>query len=326
MKAVRVNEDQSLSWEASEMPGAGHGELLIKVHATAINRADLMQRRGFYPPPPGASDIMGLECAGEVIEAGDGCRRFKPGDQVCALLAGGGYSEIVAVDEGSVLPVPTGLSMEQAAAIPEVFATAWLNLFMEAGLQPKEKVIIHAGASGVGTTAVQLCRAFESPSFVTVGSAEKLEACIQLGAEAGSNRHDGPFLEAAREFAGDEGISVILDPVGANYFEDNMSLLTTGGRLVLIGLMGGTKSEIDLAQLMIKRARIIGSTLRARSLTEKAAVMSSLEERVWPRIESGDIQPVVEKVYPIEEVADAHDLVASDTTVGKVILRVASQV
>lgn len=324
MKAVIVAEDHSLSWEEFEDPGVGPNDVLIKIHATAINRADLMQRRGFYPPPPGASPIMGLECAGEVVETGSDCSRYKKGDRVCALLAGGGYSEYAAVHEGSVLPVPAGLDYEQGAALPEVFATAWLNLFMEAGLQPAEKVIIHAGASGVGTTAIQLCKAFGSPCFVTLGSKEKLEACLAMGADAGAVRHDGPFLEAAQAFADGSGIDVILDPVGAGYFGDNLKLLGLGGRLVLIGLMSGTKTELDLAQLMMKRARVIGSTLRARPVEEKAAIMAQLEERVWPKIESGEIKPVIEKVFPITEVSAAHELVASDKTTGKVVLAVES--
>ncbi|MBL6689308.1 MAG: NAD(P)H-quinone oxidoreductase [Pseudomonadales bacterium] len=324
MKAVIVAEDHSLSWDEFESPGVGAKEVLIKIHATAINRADLMQRRGLYPPPPGASPIMGLECAGEVVETGSECSRYKKGDRVCALLAGGGYSELAAVHEGSVLPLPAGLNYEQGAALPEVFATAWLNLFMEAELQPGEKVIIHAGASGVGTTAIQLCRAFGSPCFVTLGSKEKLETCLEMGASAGSVRHEGPFFEAAKAFAGGQGVDVILDPVGAGYFEDNLKLLGTGGRLVLIGLMSGTKTELDLAQLMMKRARVIGSTLRARPVEEKAEIMTQLEQRVWPKIESGEIRPVIEKVFPITDVSEAHELVASDKTTGKVVLAVES--
>lgn len=321
MKAIQV-VDEELNWSEFEDPAVADNDVLIKVHATAINRADLMQRRGFYPPPPGSSPIMGLECAGEVIETGRSAGRYKVGDQVCALLPGGGYAELAAVDEGSVLPVPKGLTMTQAAGLPEVFATAWLNIFMEAGLQPGEKVIIHAGASGVGTAAIQLCKAFGSSSFVTVGSAEKLATCLSLGADAGSNRHDGPFMASAREFAGEAGVGVILDPVGAGYLADNVSLLGVGGRLVLIGLMSGATAEINLGELMIKRARVIGSTLRPRPLTEKAQVMAQLEEKVWPKIESGDIKAIVDKVFPVQEMAAAHDLVASDTTIGKVILEV----
>jgi len=322
MKAVIINEDHSLSWSDVDQPKFNDHEVLIRVSATAINRADLMQRKGFYPPPPGASEIMGLECAGEVVEVGAGCTRFKAGDKVCALLAGGGYSQYAAVHEGSVLPIPDGLSDEQGAALPEVFATAWLNLFIEAGLKAGDKTIIHAGASGVGTTAIQLCKSFGAISFVTVGSQDKLRACIELGAIGGSNRHDGSFLEAAKTFAGESGVDVILDPVGASYLPDNLSLLGLGGRLVLIGLMGGVKAELDLAQMMMKRARIIGSTLRTRPVTEKAVVMAHLEEKVWPKIVNQEIKPIIEAVLPITEVSDAHDLVASDTTTGKVILTV----
>ena len=322
MKAVIINEDHSLSWSDVDQPKFNDHEVLIRVSATAINRADLMQRKGFYPPPPGASEIMGLECAGEVVEVGAGCTRFKAGDKVCALLAGGGYSQYAAVHEGSVLPIPDGLSDEQGAALPEVFATAWLNLFMEAGLKAGDKTIIHAGASGVGTTAIQLCKSFGAISFITVGSQDKLRACIELGAIAGSNRHDGSFLEAAKTFVGESGVDVILDPVGASYLPDNLSLLGLGGRLVLIGLMGGVKAELDLAQMMMKRARIIGSTLRTRPVTEKAVVMAQLEEKVWPKIVNQEIKPIIEAVLPITEVSGAHDLVASDTTTGKVILTV----
>jgi putative PIG3 family NAD(P)H quinone oxidoreductase len=324
VKAVQIVEDQALTWSVFDDPTPGPGEVLIKVGATAINRADLMQRRGFYPPPPGASPIMGLECAGEVVATGEHADRYKKGDLVCALLAGGGYAQYAVVDEGSVLPLPKGLSVAEGAALPEVFATAWLNIFMEAGLAPGEKVIIHAGASGVGTAAIQMCRAFGSPCFVTAGSSEKLETCLSLGAAAGSNRHEGSFLASAQAFAGEEGVGVILDPVGAGYLADNLSLLGLGGRLVLIGLMGGTKAEIDLAQLMMKRARVIGSTLRARPLVEKAAVMAELESKVWPLIEKGEIKPIIEKMFPIEEVSQAHDLVASDKTTGKVILTVSA--
>ena len=322
MKAVIVNKDYSLSWGEVDHPKIGDHEVLIRISATAINRADLMQRKGFYPPPPGASEVMGLECAGEIVEVGAGCTRFMSGDKVCALLAGGGYSQYASAHEGSVLPIPDGLSDEQAAALPEVFATAWLNLFIEAGLKAGDKTIIHAGGSGVGTTAIQLCKAFGASSFVTVGSKDKLRACIELGASGGFNRHDGSFLETAKRFAGESGVDVILDPVGAGYLSDNLSLLGLGGRLVLIGLMSGIKAELDLAQMMMKRARIIGSTLRTRPVTEKAVVMAQLEEKVWPKIVNQEIKPIIEAVLPITGIADAHDLVASDTTTGKVILTV----
>jgi len=322
MKAVTVNDDQTMSWTEVEQPVAGAGEVLIRVHATAINRADLMQRRGFYPPPAGASAIMGLECAGEIAAVGSDVDRWHVGDRVCALLSGGGYAEYAVAPMGSVLPIPAGLSFVQAAALPEVFATAWLNLFIEAGLKPGEKVVLHAGASGVGTAGIQLCKSFGNPCFVTAGNDEKIRACIALGAAAGSNRNEGSFLEKALAFAGAAGVDVILDPVGGTYLEDNLKLLGMNGRLVLIGLMGGSKSEIELAMLMMKRLLVIGSTLRARPIAEKAQVMGQLEEQVWPKIATGEIQAIIDTVYDIKDINKAHDQVASDTTLGKVVLSV----
>lgn len=321
MRAIQVVEDQKLLWQEVATPEPKENEVQIRVHASAVNRADLLQRQGMYPPPPGASDVMGLECAGEVTAVGASVLGFSIGDSVCALLAGGGYAQVVCVDAGSVLPIPKGLTMEQGAALPEVFATAWLNLFMEANLQTGESVILHAGASGVGTAGIQLCKAFGNPVFVTVGSQEKLDACIALGAASGSNRHDGGFVEAAQAF-GPAGVDVILDPVGGAYLHDNLNVLSLGGRLVLIGLMGGAQTDINLAALMIKRLRIVGSTLRARPLQEKAEVMSQLYSKVWPKIEAGDISAIVDTVIPIEQTDDAHQLVASDKTIGKVILSV----
>lgn len=324
MKAVVIDDEQKLHWQDVDAPTPGADEVLIKIHATAINRADLMQRKGFYPPPPGASTIMGLECAGEVTAVGENTSKFKVGDRVCALLAGGGYAEIVAVHEGSVLPIPGGDTFIHGACLPEVFATAWLNLFIEAKLQPGEKVILHAGASGVGTAAIQLCKSFGSPCFVTAGTAAKIAACIELGANAGSNRHEGSFFEKADDFSAGAGIDVILDPVGGSYLEDNLKLLGLNGRLVLIGLMGGNAAQINLAMLLMKRLRVIGSTLRTRPVEEKAVVMAQLLEKVWPKIESGEIKPIVDTVFPIEEVEKAHALVESDETIGKVVMSVQS--
>lgn len=320
MKAITIGEDSSLDWSNFPDPELKQGEVLIEVSASAINRADLMQRRGLYPPPAGASPILGLECSGIVTQVSETVDRFKEGDPVCALLAGGGYAQKVAVDQGSVLPVPAGLTLLEAASLPEVYATAWLNLFIEAGLRPGEKVILHAGASGVGTAAIQLCKAFGSPSFVTAGSEEKLAFCRSLGATDGFNRHDGSFLQAAKAFSGAVGVDVVLDPVGGAYLEDNLNVLSLYGRLVLIGLMGGSNREINLGQLMVKRLRVIGSTLRARSLIEKAAIMKDLQEQVWPKISEGEIRPVIDKVFPMQAAAEAQDWVATDQTIGKVVL------
>ncbi len=322
MKAIGIEKEQQLIWQEYELPEPGPGEVRIKIAASAINRADLLQRQGFYPPPPGASDIMGLECAGEIEALGAGVHQWHIGDKVCALLAGGGYAEYTVAPEGSVLPIPEGLDFAQAAALPEVFATAWLNLFMEAALAEGEKVVLHAGASGVGTAAIQLCKSFGNPCFVTVGKDEKLERCLELGAAAGSNRLREPFLGKAREFAGDQGVDVILDPVGGAYLEDNIALLGMSGRLVLIGLMGGGVSELKLPLVLTKRLRIIGSTLRARSNESKSAIMSSMRENIWPRIATGEIKPVIDTIMPISEAGAAHDLVAGDGTFGKVVLSV----
>ena len=321
MKAITVN-NEAMSWSDTETPTPKSHEVRIRVKATAVNRADLLQRRGLYPPPPGASEIMGLECAGIIDSVGAEVSQWQVGDSVCALLAGGGYAEQVCVDQGSVLNIPTSLSFAEAAALPEVFATAWLNLYQEAQLQSGEKVIIHAGASGVGTAGIQLCQQFGNPCFITAGSEEKIQRCLALGADAGFNRHAGDFYDSAKAFAGDQGIGVILDPVGGQYLSDNLKLLSTDGRLVLIGLMGGAKAEIPLGLLLSKRLKVIGSTLRARSHAAKRAVMQQLQNQVWPLIETKKIQPIIEKRFNITEVEAAHDLVAGNTTFGKVVLEI----
>ena len=321
MRVISVSEIGDLLWTEAPNLAPGPAEILIDVKATAINRADLMQRKGLYPPPPGAPQTMGLECAGVVAAVGRDVTHHQVGDRVCALLAGGGYAEQAVVDQGSALKMPENLSFEQAAAIPEVFATAWLNLFIEAGLQPGERVVLHAGASGVGTAAIQLCRAFGSESFVTAGAADKIEACLKLGAKGGQNRREGGFIDALRALW-PQGADVILDPVGASYLAENLEALTLNGRLVLIGLMGGSRSEIDLAKLMMKRLRVVGSTLRARPLEEKASIMAELGQYVWPKISQGDIVPIIQQVFPIQAASEAHELVTSDGTIGKVVLKV----
>jgi len=257
-----------------------------------------------------------------VSAVGEGVTRVRPGQAVCALLAGGGYAEQVVVPAGQVLPVPAGLNFQQAAALPEVFATAYLNLFMEAGLQKGERVLIHAGASGVGTAAIQLCRAFHNPCFVTAGGADKIARCVALGAEGGFNRHDGDFQQAVQSWVGEGGVDVILDVVGAAYFPQNVACLGLRGRLLLVGLMGGVQTDANLGFLMMKRLRVIGSTLRARPVAEKARVMDALWSRVWPLLGSGAVKPIIEAVLPIQEAEEAHRLVESNETVGKVVLAV----
>ena len=321
MRAILV-EEGDLVWREAEEPSLGPGQVRIDNHATAVNRADLSQRAGGYPPPAGASPILGLECAGVVAAIGEGVSRVKPGDEVCALLAGGGYAETVVVPAGQVLRKPSGLSFAQAAALPEVFATAYLNLFMEANAGKGERIVLHAGASGVGTAAIQMCREFGNPTFVTAGSAEKIARCVALGADGGCDRHAGSFVPAVADWTAQQGADVILDPVGAAYLADNLESLATGGRLVVIGLLGGAAAELALGRMMAKRLRIIGSTLRGRSIAAKATVMDALKERVWPLLESGAIQPIVEQVLPIAEAAEAHRLIASNQTFGKVVLAV----
>ena len=265
---------------------------------------------------------MGLECAGVVSAVGEGVSRVVAGDEVCALLAGGGYAETVVVPAGQVLKKPAKLTFVEAASIPEVFATAYLNLYMEARLKKGEHAVIHAGASGVGTAAIQMCAAFGNPAFVTAGSQDKVDRCIEFGADAGMNRHEGDFTEAIRTWTGGRGADVILDPVGGAYLAANLASLATDGRLVIIGLLGGAIAEAPLGTMMVKRLRIIGSTLRARSIAAKATIMDALKERVWPLLDDGTIRPVIERVFPVEEAGSAHDLIAGNQTFGKVVLRV----
>ena len=321
MKAIS-QEGDDLLWKENPDPDLKKDEVLIRIKASAINRADLLQRSGNYPVPPGASPILGLECSGIVEEVGGQVENLIKGDEVCALLAGGGYAEKVSVPSGQVLKVPKGFSFEQAAALPEVFATAYFNLYMEANLSEGEKTLIHAGASGVGTAAIQICKAKGNPCFVTAGTKEKISRCTELGAEGGTVRNEENFADAVAKWTDNNGVQVILDPVGANYLEDNMKSLTLEGRLVMIGLMGGATTSINLGLLMMKRLRIIGSTLRAQPIPKKTEIMNNLNENIWPLLESGDIKPIIDTVIPIEEVDKAHELMESNQTFGKVILKV----
>lgn len=319
MKAIQV-DGQELRWNEVVEPPLGVGEVRIANRATALNRADLAQRAGHYAPPPGASLILGLECAGVVEAIGEGVGRVREGDRVCALLAGGGYAEKVVVPAGQVLPIPEGLSFHEAAALPEVFATAYLNLYMEAYLEPGEFVLLHAGASGVGTAAIQLCAAFDNPCFVTAGSTEKVERCVEMGATAGCDRHVDHFVEEVPGWTSQHGMDVILDPVGGAYFESNIASLAVDGRLVLIGLLDGSTAPVALGAMMSRRLRVIGSTLRGRSIAEKSRVMDALRDRVWPLIEAGKVRAVVETVMPVTDANQAHQLLSENGTFGKVVL------
>ncbi|MCU1717390.1 NAD(P)H-quinone oxidoreductase [Pseudomonas sp. 5P_3.1_Bac2] len=289
------------------------GQVRIKVAAAGINRADLLQASGHYPPPPGASKALGLECAGVITEVGAGSS-WQVGDRVCALLAGGAIAEEAVVDSRHVLPVPAGLSLSEAAALPEVYATAWLNLFKLGNLRPGEKVLLHAGASGVGSAAIQLCKAFASPCWVSVGSPERLAYCEGLGAQGGAVRHDEQ-LQALRDFG---PFDVILDPVGGGYAALNLSLLAVDGRWLNIGLMGGRTAELDFAQILGKRVQLLGSTLRSRSDEFKAELISELRQYVWPLFEEGRLKPMLECVYPLKDAESAFSALASNRVNGKV--------
>ncbi|TBV05450.1 NAD(P)H-quinone oxidoreductase [Phytopseudomonas dryadis] len=314
MKALQGVEGQ-VEWAERPVPACDVGEIRIRVAAAGLNRADLLQRAGLYPPPPGASDILGLECAGIVSEVGAGSA-WQVGDRVCALLAGGGIAEEVVVDARHVLPVPDGLSLHEAAGLPEVYATAWLNLFQLGGLKPGEKVLLHAGASGVGSAAIQLCKAFGSPCWVSVGSPERLAYCESLGAVGGAIRgEDG--LEALNDFAPFE---VILDPVGASYAALNLKLLARDGRWVNIGLMGGRKAELDLALLLGKRIQLIGSTLRNRDELFKADLLRDLRQHVWPLFGEGRLKPQLARSFPIEDAEAAFATLESNQVNGKLVL------
>ena len=304
-------------------PGLGAGEVRIRVAAAAVNRADLMQAAGHYPPPPGASEILGLECAGEVMEVGNGVSGWKPGDRVMALLAGGGYAEQVVVDAGSVLPVPAGLDLEQAAAVPEVFLTVFLNVFQLAAFPERGMILVHGGGSGIGTAAIQLVREAGGRIFVTAGSAEKCGRCLELGAERAVNYRDEDFVPICREATGGAGVDVILDHIGAKYLARNLEALTVGGRLVIIGLMGGAKAEVDLARLLMRRLQVIGSTLRARPPAEKADLVEAFLARFGPALEAGRVSPVVDRVLPLDEAGEGHRALRASEHFGKIVLRVA---
>ncbi|MFW3614519.1 NAD(P)H-quinone oxidoreductase [Billgrantia antri] len=322
MHAIAV-EQNHLRWRAQPAPeGPAAGEVRLRVAWAGVNRADLMQRAGHYPPPPGDSDILGLEVSGTVVEAGPGVDSLRPGERVCALLAGGGYAEEVVVDARQILPLPQGFGLRDAAALPEVFATAWLNLFMEGQLAAGERVLLHAGASGVGTAAIQLCRAFGHPCFVTAGSDDKLVACRELGADGVFNRHQGSFVTAVKQWG---GADMILDPVGAAYLADNQQVLNAEGRLVLIGLMGGRCAELDMGRMLMKRQRLIGSTLRARPPAAKGAILDALLAHVWPRLASGEIRPLIDRSWPIDEAEAAHAHIERDANIGKVLLAVSGE-
>ncbi|MGL5996868.1 MAG: zinc-binding dehydrogenase [Pseudomonas proteolytica] len=313
MKALQGVEGH-VEWVETPSPTCDVGQVRIRVAAAGLNRADLLQRAGLYPPPPGASEVLGLECSGVISEVGAGSS-WQVGDRVCALLAGGGMAQEVVVDARHVLPVPEGLSLAEAAALPEVYSTAWLNLFQLAALKPGEKVLLHAGASGVGSSAIQLCKAFGSPCWVSVGSADRLAYCEELGAQGGVVRTDG--IESLGDFG---PFDVILDPVGGNYAAINLKLLARDGRWVLIGLMGGREAQLDLAQVLAKRVQLLGSTLRSRDDQFKADLLSDLGQQVWPLFGEGRLSPQLAKTFAITDAEAAFAELATNQISGKLVL------
>jgi NADPH2:quinone reductase len=304
------------------VPVPGAGEILVKVAAAGVNRPDVMQRKGLYPPPPGASDIPGLEISGEVVALGEGVTRWKLGDKVCALVSGGGYAQYCLADEGSALPVPAGLSMVEAAALPETFFTVWTNVFDLAGLKAGERFLVHGGTSGIGTTAIQLAKAFGATVFTTAGSAEKCEVCRQLGADVAIDYKTEDFVAVVKEKTGGKGVNVILDMVGGSYIARNYEAAAPQARLVQIAFMEGSKVQIDFMRLMLKRLSHMGSTLRSRPKAEKAAIAASLVEKVWPLIEAGKVKPVMDQSFPLEKASEAHARMETSAHIGKIMLSV----
>ena len=322
MKAVEITSPggpEVLRLVERPDPKPASGEVLVRVEAAGVNRPDIMQRLGKYPPPPGASDIPGLEVAGTVVAIGSGVSRWRDGDRVCALVAGGGYAEYCLVPAPQCLPIPPGMSAPAAAAIPETFFTVWTNLFDRAGLRGGERVLLHGGTSGIGTTAIQLARVFGATVFATAGSDDKCAACERLGAVA-INYRTTDFVAAIRDLTAGRGVDVILDIVGGDYLPRNLDCLALNGRLVQIGLIGGTKAQVNLAAVLQKRLTITGSTLRTRTVEEKGAIAQQLEQRVWPLLASRAVSPIVHKTLPLRDAGEAHRLLESGRVIGKIVL------
>jgi putative PIG3 family NAD(P)H quinone oxidoreductase len=324
VKAIVITEPggpEVLRWQDVDDLSPGPGEVLIDVAASAVNRADIMQRQGLYPPPPGASPYPGLECSGRIAALGsDVDAGFSLGDEVCALLSGGGYAEQVAVPAGQVLPVPAGVDLVEAAGLPEVVCTVWSNVFMAAGLRPGETLLVHGGSSGIGTMAIQLARHVGARVAVTAGSIEKLERCRELGAEILVNYRDDDFVAGVRAATEGRGADVVLDNMGAKYLGRNLDVLAPNGRLAIIGMQGGTKAELDLGLLMRKRGAVISTSLRARPTDEKAAIVASVREHVWPLLAAGDVRPIIDRKIAMADAAEAHRVLEASDHIGKVLL------
>ena len=323
MRAVEISQPggpEVLKMVERPVPEAGQGQVVIKVAYAGVNRPDALQRAGAYAPPPGASDLPGLEAAGEVVATGPGVDWPGVGDKVCALLPGGGYAEFVATPAAHCLPVPEGMGLDQAACLPETFFTVWSNVFMRGGLKAGERFLIHGGSSGIGTTAIQLARHFGARVFATAGSADKCAACIDLGAERAINYRDEDFVEILRA---EGGANLILDMVGGSYIPRNIKALADDGRLVQIAFLGGPKVELNFAQVMMRRLSITGSTLRPQSDLAKAGIADALRDQVWPLLDAGRIAPVMDSEFPLADASDAHARMEGSTHIGKIVLKVA---
>ncbi|NEK84191.1 NAD(P)H-quinone oxidoreductase [Blastococcus saxobsidens] len=326
MRAVTISEPGGpdvLTWAEVPDPVCGPGEVIVDVAATAVNRADLLQRQGFYPPPKGASEILGLECSGIVSEIGEGVLGWQVGDEVCALLAGGGYAERVSVPAVQLLPKPSGVELATAAALPEVTCTVWSNVFQLARLQRGETFLVHGGSSGIGTMAIQLAARAGARVLTTAGTAAKLDVCRELGADTTINYRDEDFVERVREATGGRGADVVLDNMGAKYLGRNVDALAVGGRLVIIGMQGGSKAELDIGTLLGKRASVHATALRSRPATGpggKQEIVAAVRHDVWPDVERGSIRPIVDRRLPMSRAAEAHRVVEASEHVGKVLL------
>ncbi|BBZ78261.1 oxidoreductase [Mycolicibacterium anyangense] len=325
MRAIIAESSDHLLWQEVPDVAPEHGEVLIKVSSAGVNRADLLQAAGKYPPPPGASDILGLEVSGIVAAVGGGVTEWSVGQEVCALLAGGGYAEYVAVPAGQVMPIPPGVSVHDAAALPEVACTVWSNIVSAGALTPGEVLLVHGGASGIGTHAIQIAHALGATVAVTAGSPAKLDLCREFGADIVISYRDDDFVNRIREATGGAGADVILDIMGAAYLDRNLDALAPDGRLVIIGMQGGVKAELNIGKVMTKRLRVIGTTLRARPVGGahgKSAIVDEVVASVWPMIGDGRVKPVIGGRYPITEAAEAHRALASGQTYGKILLTV----
>ncbi|MYN68296.1 MAG: NAD(P)H-quinone oxidoreductase [Acidobacteria bacterium] len=323
MRVVEITESgppEALEVGTRPVPVPGPGEVSIRVAAAGVNRADTMQRKGNYPPPPGASDVLGLEVSGTVAAVGQGVADLAVGDQVCALLTGGGYAEYCLAPAPQCLPIPAGVSLIEAAALPEAYATVWTNVIDRGRLEAGESLLVHGGSSGIGTVAIQLARLFGARVFATAGTPAKCAACVELGAERAIDYRAEDFAAVLGEATGGRGVDLILDMVGGAYLERNLASLAIEGRLVIIALMEGAQAELDLARLMSRRLTVTGATLRARSIAQKAEIMTALRARVWPRFASDELRPIVHATYPLADAAEAHRVMESSVHTGKLLL------